>query len=292
MTHLLTSPDIDRAVRACAAERLLPRTPRRRWAALAVGVALLALPGAARAEVQVHGTPQAARVETGGGSVGDVLEALRKNFDVRWQADAPLARPLTGAYEGSLNRILARVLDGYNFVLKPLPGGGVEVRVLGLRGARAVAGNAPAGGATPVGGATPATLKTDPPKAPLPPAAPAASQPHKVAAQDSNAPMKIAEARLPAPRPNEKGDNNDFPAPMSAQSGAAAFPDPNARSTPAMAPEVPEQGAAALPFPDPNAMKMSSIAAPQPVPGGGTEGLAFPAPGSAPAPSPAPAPSR
>jgi hypothetical protein len=223
--------------------------------------------------------------------VGDVLEALRKSFDVRWQADAPLSKPVTGAYEGSLNRILVRVLDGYNFVLKPRPGGGVEVRILGLRGAQAVAGGPPSTNTPAVAAPTTAVeVKSDPPKTPSQPSAAPAPPLNKLTASEPGAPasMKVAEARVPnASSANGKDDKAALPVPQNAPEAPGLFP--NAQSAGATpAPPAPEKGSAPLPFPDPSAVKMSNMTAPLPSPGGDTGTLVLPTP----APPSDPTPSR
>jgi hypothetical protein len=153
MTHVTTPPRRKR--------RLVTLMSPPSCASIAVGVALVLGPACALAEVQVHGTPEATRLKVQGDSIDEVLAALGKAFDLRWRTPSPLDKPLTGTYEGSLNRVLARVLEGYNFVLKASDGR-IEITVLGARGGTAVAG----AGAPSVG--TPAAASR--PAAPWPPA--------------------------------------------------------------------------------------------------------------------------
>jgi hypothetical protein len=90
-------------------------------------------PTRAFAEVKVEGRLDAVRLETTGASVGEVLETLGATFGLRYRAAIGLDRTLTGVYQGPLERVLARVLDSYDFVTKSSPGG-VEVVILAERG--------------------------------------------------------------------------------------------------------------------------------------------------------------
>ncbi len=188
----------------------------RAYAAIAFAAAVIA-PTSVLGDVQVRGTPEAARVEAQGGSIDEVLAALGKAFDLRWQSPAPLDKRLTGTYEGSLNRVLARVLDGYNFVLKASQGR-LEITVLGPRGARAVAAGAP-GTASPAASTQPAAAKAPPPKPPAPPAL--ASAVNKVAAGAPAAPAptltsatKVAEGPSVGPVPDHGAATVKPPEPL------------------------------------------------------------------------------
>jgi hypothetical protein len=85
--------------------------------AIALGVALAAAPSAALADAQVRGTPDAVIVEAKNTSVEDVLKALSA-FDVHYRSSVNLQTRLTGNYEGSLQRVMKRVLDGYSYFVK------------------------------------------------------------------------------------------------------------------------------------------------------------------------------
>lgn len=82
------------------------------------------------AAARVEGKPDAVRVEASDSTVAEVLSALGAAFDLRYRTSAPLDRPLTLVYKGPLRQLLARVLDGYNFVVKT-SSGEIEVVVLG-----------------------------------------------------------------------------------------------------------------------------------------------------------------
>jgi hypothetical protein len=235
--------------------------------AAALGAVLLLAPAPAFADVSVRGTPEAARVEAQGGSVEEVLSALDKAFGLRWQSPAPLNRRLTGTYEGPLNRVVARVLDGYNFVLKA-SGGRLEIAILGPRGGQVAGGSAAGAPAAakvaPTPAAKPATPKPAAPAAPV--LAAAATQVAAAVEGPVPTPTKVAEAPVPMP--------------MTGQ-GAVAAPEPIPSTVP---PPMPGQGAAAVPE-----LLPSTAAPPVPVPQP-QGGVAAPSEGGPPAGGPPPAP--
>jgi hypothetical protein len=103
-------------------------TPAAR-AAIALGVALAAAPTAALAEAQVRGSPEAVTIEAINTSVEEVLKALGGAFDVHYRSSANLQARLTGHYEGSLQRVMKRVLDGYSYFVK-VGDGRIDLTVL------------------------------------------------------------------------------------------------------------------------------------------------------------------
>lgn len=87
-----------------------------------------------RAELRISGETGALRVEVDDTSVDEVMAALAATFDLRYRSPVPLARRVTGTYEGSLRHVVARLLDGYNFVMKT-GSEGIDARVYGAAGA-------------------------------------------------------------------------------------------------------------------------------------------------------------
>ena len=112
-------------------------------AAIALGVALATAPTAALAEAQVRGSPEAVIIEARNTSVEEILKALSGAFDMHYRSSANLQMRLTGNYEGSLRRVMKRVLDGYSYFAK-IGDGGIDLTVLDAPG------TAPASGALPV----------------------------------------------------------------------------------------------------------------------------------------------
>ena len=98
-------------------------------AVIALGVALVAAPTAALAEAQVRGSPEAVTIEAKNTSVEEILKALSGAFDVHYRSSANLQMRVTGNYEGSLHRVMKRVLDGYSYFVKS-GDGRIDVTVL------------------------------------------------------------------------------------------------------------------------------------------------------------------
>ena len=97
--------------------------------ALTLLLSLLAT-SSARAQVHIAGESGAVRVEVQDASVEDVLAALSESFGLRYRSTMPLQRRISGSHDGELARVIARVLDGYDFVLK-VDSQGVDVTVYG-----------------------------------------------------------------------------------------------------------------------------------------------------------------
>ena len=104
--------------------------------------------GVARAGVLVEGTPAAVRVTADQAAISDVLSTVTRNFNGRYRSAIPLDAPAGPAYAGSLAHVIARLLDGYNYVVKR-DGQATEIVVFGRRGEVAIpppARNAPPAG--------------------------------------------------------------------------------------------------------------------------------------------------
>ena len=86
-----------------------------------LGVALATAPTAALADAQVRGSPDAVTIEARNTSVEEILKALSA-FDVHYRSSANLQMRVTGNYEGSLDRVMKRVLDGYSYFVKTADG--------------------------------------------------------------------------------------------------------------------------------------------------------------------------
>jgi hypothetical protein len=93
--------------------------------------------GVARAGVLVEGTPAAVRVTADQAAIADVLAAVTGNFNATYRSAVPLDVPAGPAYAGSFAQVIARLLDGYNYVVKR-DGQATEIVVFGRRGEVAV----------------------------------------------------------------------------------------------------------------------------------------------------------
>jgi hypothetical protein len=101
-----------------------------------VGAAILcALSVPAWAEVRVvESGPGTFVVEAREATVEQVLEALSESRNFEFHTSRALTRVLSGTYTGTLPRVLARVLDGYDHVVQSTPTG-IRLNVLGAAGA-------------------------------------------------------------------------------------------------------------------------------------------------------------
>src|SRR3977135_4107531 len=133
------------AVRSDVRHRLGPAGP---WVAPAI---LCALSVPAWAEVRVvESGPGTLVIEAREATVEQVLEAPSESRNFECHTSGAVTRVLSGTYTGTLPRVLARVLDGYDHVVQSTPTG-IRLSVLGAAGAPRplVAGpQGPAGPAT------------------------------------------------------------------------------------------------------------------------------------------------
>src|SRR4051812_44807207 len=106
------------------------------WRIAAAATLILFVQGGAFAETKVEGTADALRVETSDSPIEEVLTSLREALDLEYRTSIELSQPISGTYRGSLSRVLARVLDGYDFVLKN-SSEKTELVVLGRKGTAA-----------------------------------------------------------------------------------------------------------------------------------------------------------
>jgi hypothetical protein len=168
-------------------------------AAIVVGIALATAPTPVLAEIQVSGSPDAVTIEARDTSVEDILVALSRAFDMDYRSSIDLDKRLYGTYVGPLSRVVTRILQGYNFVLKT-DDGKISVTVVG----------------------TPMSLAANP----APPGRPAANP----------APPELpAAAGAPAPVPGQSGA--PAPAPVPLQSEAPVPIPGGSRSATTPAPE-------------------------------------------------------
>jgi hypothetical protein len=104
----------------------------RTWGALAACLVLLAA-GPARAEILLEGDAASVRLEVTQAPIGEILAAFGERYGVRYRALIPLDRPVTGSYSGALPRVIARVLEGYDYVARISPGA-IDIAYIRTRG--------------------------------------------------------------------------------------------------------------------------------------------------------------
>jgi hypothetical protein len=110
---------------------------------IATPIALcLALPLAAHAEVRVEGNLAAVRITTSQDSIANVLTALGPTFNVQYRSAIALDAAANPTYSGTIERVIANLLDGFNYVVKTSTGS-TEIIVFGRRGEVAIPPPAP-----------------------------------------------------------------------------------------------------------------------------------------------------
>jgi type II secretory pathway component GspD/PulD (secretin) len=82
-----------------------------------VSALLMAIGPQALAEVSALGTPEVAHVEVKNASLDEVLRALHDAYGLTYRSDIALDARISGSYEGPLSQVIARLLDGTNYVL-------------------------------------------------------------------------------------------------------------------------------------------------------------------------------
>jgi hypothetical protein len=131
----------------------LQRSASRVARATTLLLALIACAPYARAEVRIQGDVTAVQVIANQAQVSEVLNALGKRFNVRYDALSSLDGVINGKYSGPLEQVLLRVLIGFNYVIKTREGA-IEVIVVGRPGDTPVA--VPAAAPAPAANTNPA----------------------------------------------------------------------------------------------------------------------------------------
>src|ERR1700688_849425 len=113
-----------------------------RQAALAI-ILTYGVPATAGAEVRIEGNAAAVHVSTSQDTIADVLSALGAAFKLHYRTAVPLNATTGPTYSGSLRQVIARILDGYNYLVK-VDRETTEIIVLGSRGQVAIPSTTPA----------------------------------------------------------------------------------------------------------------------------------------------------
>jgi hypothetical protein len=107
----------------------------KRCGALLVGALVVLSSPVTNAEMRLTGQVDAVRMEARDASIEDVLTALGATYGLRFRTATPLGAHITGTFTGPLVKVVARVLEGYDYVSKST-NGTVEVAVVGVVGDR------------------------------------------------------------------------------------------------------------------------------------------------------------
>jgi hypothetical protein len=101
-----------------------------------VSLVVAAYAASARAEIRVEGSAANVHVNARDATAADVLAALTERFGLRVRGTVG-DRRIDSDFDGPLRRVIARVLDGYNYVIRTR-GDGLEVMVLDTASPNAV----------------------------------------------------------------------------------------------------------------------------------------------------------
>jgi hypothetical protein len=116
------------------------RLVSRSFALSCISVLLLSVaPAFGLDAVRLAGTPDKLRLELNDATVGDALAALQSAFDMKCRCPPAMDRRVTGDFQGNIGRVLARLLEGNDYVIKTTPSGAVEVIIPGANAAAASA---------------------------------------------------------------------------------------------------------------------------------------------------------
>lgn len=221
---------------------------------VALAIALV-VPVVASASARVSGSAQSVAVDAQNSSIKEILSVLSKQLNLRVRSSVELDRQAAGTYQGSLSHVVARLLEGYNFIIKTNERG-VEVTVLGgqnnpstvhASGMPATQVSVPVlsttsrGGKPPSSRATAQTLypATSPASGSPSSAAPDRSNQHKPSDSATPAPLlNIAEGSIRIPVPNSSHEGGPVPLPA-----AASLPMPKVSSAPSALMPIPTTAA-------------------------------------------------
>lgn len=240
---------------------------RRRLGLAALTACLAAASTGAFASAQVSGTAQSVSVDAQNSSVKEVLSALGRTFKLRFQSTANLDRPISGTYQGSLQRVVARLLEGYNFIIQT-DHGNLQITVLGTQpqgvpnSAVASSGQVSPGPQSTTG--TPPGQSSQTPQIAAQAksvAKPASAETSPSASSPPQLVFKVAEGNAPMPTPVPSNTKGPVPGPATSQ-----MPMPKGSSAmPAMAPPA---GANTAILPMPTTVKpFPGLNGQQPAPG-------------------------
>jgi hypothetical protein len=86
------------------------------WRAL-TALLLSTMPARTSAKIEVDGQLDALRLMTEDASIGEVLAALSAKFNLTYSSEPELDRTVAGTYSGTLQHVMGRILEGYDYVI-------------------------------------------------------------------------------------------------------------------------------------------------------------------------------
>src|SRR5262245_31506930 len=89
--------------------------------------------GLASAATQLTGQQDELKITATNASVREILESLSSKFNLTYRLPPGVSGELTGQYSGTLNQVLARILDGNDYILE-ISDSAATILVLGPSG--------------------------------------------------------------------------------------------------------------------------------------------------------------
>jgi len=86
-------------------------------------VLLVLLEAPSQAQVRMEGSQEALHLDVTDARLADVLNALKGKFNIRFRSNDALEGRITGSFSGPLRRVVARLLEGYDYVIAISPDG-------------------------------------------------------------------------------------------------------------------------------------------------------------------------
>ena len=86
------------------------------WRAM-TALLLSTMPARSSAKIEFEGQLDALRLTAEDASIDDVLAALSAKFNLTYSSELELDRTVAGSYSGTLQQVMGRILDGYDYVV-------------------------------------------------------------------------------------------------------------------------------------------------------------------------------
>ena len=99
------------------------------WVGILAAALLASLSTAVRAQIKVEGPSDAVSIDVVNAPLRDVLAALQTRFGLRYRSNDALDTERTVKLHAPLHRVIARLLEGYDFVVMVAPDG-IDVLIL------------------------------------------------------------------------------------------------------------------------------------------------------------------
>ena len=104
------------------------------WSTAATAFIFFLFAPHAYCDTVVSGSMGSVQLEARDSSVAEVLSALSQALPIRYRTSVELNRAVTGTFKGPALKVISRVLQDYDYVIRQNAEGGFEVMVIKLAG--------------------------------------------------------------------------------------------------------------------------------------------------------------